>query len=114
MSEKQPAGVRVEEKVVALILRVGLVAATTLMAVGLVIKLVEGDLVPHSLTLSSLLHPIDGGDEVMAWGVLLLAATPTATVVSLGVIWGSRREWRSTLTAVAVTAILVAAALAGR
>ncbi|MGA7273127.1 MAG: DUF1634 domain-containing protein [Acidimicrobiia bacterium] len=114
MSEKQLSGRHVEEKVVALILRVGLVVAAALMAVGLIIKLVEGDLVAHALTLSSLLHPVDGGDEVMAWGVLLLAATPAATVVSLGVIWAIRREWRSSLTAVVVTAILVAGALAGR
>jgi uncharacterized membrane protein len=106
--------VHVEEKVVAVVLRVGLTAAAALMAVGLVIKLIEGDLVAHALTFSSLLHPIDGGEEVMAWGVLLLAATPAATVVSLGVIWASQRQWRSMVTALVVTAILVAGALAGR
>lgn len=114
MPETHLPDVRVEEKVVAVILRVGLAAAAPLMAVGLVIKLVEGDLMAHALTLSSFLHPVDVGDEVMAWGVLLLAATPAATVVSLGVIWAAQRQWRSTLTALVVTAILVVAALAGR
>lgn len=113
-SDAHPPDVPIEEKVVAVILRVGLMAAAALMAVGLVIKLVEGDLVAHSLTFSSLLHPLDGGDEVMAWGVLLLAATPAATVISLGVIWAAQREWRSMLTALVVTAILVVAALVGR
>lgn len=114
MSERRQPEVRTEERVVAVILRVGLVAAAALMAVGLFIKLVEGDLVAHPLTFSTLLHPVDAGEEVMAWGVILLAATPAATVISLGVIWAAQRQWRSTLTAVGVTAILVVAALAGR
>lgn len=113
-SDTRLPDVRVEEKVVAMVLRVGLAVAAALMGIGLVVKLVEGDMVARPLTFSSLLHPTDGGEEIMAWGVLLLAATPAATVISLGAIWATQRQWRPTITALVVTAILVVAALAGR
>lgn len=102
-----------ERRVVRRILFWGLSSAVAVMAVGLAVKLMTGDLSAPAVTLTAIADAPTLGDAVMAVGLGLLVATPAINVLALGVVWGWQRDRAFTAAAMVVTVLLIAAALIG-
>ncbi len=95
------------QRIVQLLLRVGLGIAVALMLAGLVVKLVSGVHRAAAVRLFDLGATNSTADLLMALGVLVLAATPAFRVVALVVLWTRERDWR--FVGVAVTVMLTLA-----
>lgn len=115
MSELRPAR-RADPRtntVVKWVLRTGLVLALALLAVGLVVQLATGHDVAHQTRLLHLAsaHPL--GEELMGFGVLLLALTPTCGVLSVLLSWVRERDRVYVGVGAVVVLVLAAAVAAG-
>lgn len=100
----------------AWILRIGVAAATLLMAVGTGLALVEGRLSAHPVTLAEFGSILVHGrpSAFMEAGILLLLATPMLRVLAMIGVFSRDRDIRFAAAAVAVACLLVLAALLGR
>ena len=99
---------------IALVLRAGLFVSLVAMVIGIALaaRHVPLDAVrmkPFELSFAR--HP---GSTTAMIGVLVLGATPAVRVAALVVLWARERDRRFALTAAAVAAVLVLAALLGR
>lgn len=100
--------------VVSWLLRLGLIGSAALLAVGLVLQLVAGDMVARPMTLIPQAPGAERswGEVVTSLGVLLLALTPVARAAMLVGLWIKEKDWRFVLVAAAVLCVLgVAVAL---
>jgi len=101
-------------RVVQWVLRAGLVASVTAMLAGVVVRVATGhDDAGPAAPVELVGHALDPGLRLTLLGVMLLAVTPAARVVSLAVVWATARDWRFAGVAVVVALVLVAAVLAG-
>lgn len=100
-------------RVVAVLLRGGLAAATLLMAMGITTKLMSGDTTTPALELNALVPPRTPADGLLGAGVLTLVATPFVRVLVLAVVWWRAHDRRFVLTALVVLVLLAAATLLG-
>lgn len=90
-----------DQRVVQVLLRVGLGLAVVLMAVGLVMKVASGSVRSTGIELFALTAG-STADLVMALGVLVLAATPVFRVLALVALWTRERDWRFVAVALLV------------
>jgi Protein of unknown function (DUF1634) len=103
-----------EVSAVQTLLRTGLLVSVATMATGLAWALFIGHRFAAPIRLGSLLSDGTGPDRVTAVGVLVLALTPAARVVTLLVLWARERDWRYVGVGVTVVAVLGLAMLVGR
>ncbi len=95
------------------LLRVGLGLATTLIVVGTGIALGEGERVPVPVRLAGLWRDGSIPDRVAATGILILALTPVAGVVTLIWSWWREGDRRFALVGIVVVAVLAVGVLLG-
>lgn len=122
MSERAPGGAegslrrRADPRtntVVKVVLRTGLAAALALLLAGLVLQLASGDDRAVPVRMFDLLAPPTVGERLMAVGVLVLALTPAAGVLSVVLSWVRERDRRFVGVGALVVAVLVGAVLVG-
>jgi len=95
------------------LLRLGLVLAVTLIVVGTGIALGEGERTPVPIRLTDLWRDGSVPDRVAATGILVLALTPVAGVVTLIWSWWREGDRRFALVGVVVLAVLVVGVVLG-
>jgi len=100
-----------ERRIVAAVFRSGLAVSTALMAAGLVARAWEST-TPGPVDLSRL-EAMSPAGMLMAFGIVLLAATPAVNVVALMYIWARARQLRLALIALMVVVTLAAAVALG-
>ncbi|MBN1948068.1 MAG: DUF1634 domain-containing protein [Bradymonadales bacterium] len=105
--------IRLARRTVQLVLRLGLALAVVLMMAGLAIRLASGDLTAQGVPLFRLFGNQRPGEDLMALGLLVLAAVPPLRVVSLLILWCRERDTRFVLVAITVVAVLLLAVAAG-
>lgn len=99
--------------VVMVVLRVGLAVALVLLAVGLVVQMASGRHEAVQVHMFRLLEPASLGERIMGVGVLVLALTPAAAVLTLMVRWAVERDLRFVAVGVLVVVVLGAAVAVG-
>jgi uncharacterized membrane protein len=101
---------------VTVLLRVGLAVGLALMATGLILALIEGRLMAHSVTLGQIPDLLAHGrpSAFMAAGVLVLLATPIARVMALMVLFARQDDRRFAVVATVVALLLALGTLLGR
>lgn len=99
--------------IVKRVLRTGLTLALALLAVGLVIQLATHHDVARQVRMLDLAaaHPL--GEEIMGFGVLVLALTPTCGVLSVLLSWIRERDRVYVGVGVVVVLVLGAAVAVG-
>lgn len=95
------------------LLRAGLALSFVLFAAGMAVKLAGGASDAPAVKLFHLSSASDGGDLLMALGVLVLAATPAMRVVALIILWAQQRDRRYVGVAIAVLVVLIVAVVVG-
>ena len=113
MSVESQAEIHRVQRIVQLLLRVGLALSVVLMFIGLVMKIASGSRQSTGVKMFSLAASGSTPDLVMAVGILVLAATPAFRVVALLVLWSSERDWRFVGVAAAVMITLSLAVVLG-
>ena len=95
------------------LLRVGLIAAATLIVVGAGVGVVEGERAPAAVHLTRLWRDGSVPDRIAATGILVLALTPVVGVVTLIWSWWREGDRRFALIGVVVVSVLVVGLLLG-
>ncbi|HEY1553464.1 MAG TPA: DUF1634 domain-containing protein [Kofleriaceae bacterium] len=103
----------VGHRIVQWVLRGGLAIAVVLMLAGLAIALVTGQRMAGAVSFADLLAGHSLPDQLIALGLLVLAATPLARVIALVIIWTVQRDRTFALLGLVVVAILAAAIASG-
>lgn len=98
---------------IQLVLRLGLAGALALLVAGLVAQLLIGRHEGVEVKMFDLFAAPTLGQTLMGVGILVLALTPVARIVSVLISWLRERDRTFVLVAVAVLAVLSAAVLAG-
>lgn len=98
---------------VQVVLRVGLGAALVLLLAGLIVQLATGHHEANPVKMFDLWAPRSIGERVMAVGVLVLAMTPAAGVVSVVSSWIVERDRRFVGVGLIVVLVLSAAVVVG-
>lgn len=101
------------QRVIEWLLRGGLIIAVVLMAIGLGIKIASGADRSPAVKLFSISSAASTGDQLMAIGVLVLAATPAMRVLALLWIWARERDWRFVGVSCAVVVTLAVSVIVG-
>ena len=96
-----------------LVLRFGLAGALVLLLTGLVAQLVTGRHLAVDVRMFDLFGAPSIGEALMGLGVLILALTPVARILSLLVSWWGERDRTFAGVAVVVLVVLLAAMLVG-
>ncbi|MCC6526731.1 MAG: DUF1634 domain-containing protein [Polyangiaceae bacterium] len=97
-----------------LVLRAGLVIASSLMAAGVTVHLVSGQAQAPGVPLFSIFAERDPGALLTALGVVVLGMTPMVRVIALLAIWTRERDWKFAAVALAVVVVLVIAVVLGK
>lgn len=107
------AGSKRAWKVVALVLRVGLILGGSLLLAGVLVGLFTGSTAAPALRLTDLTAnvPLNGRLEIA--GIVVFAVTPAVGVLALIVAWVRERDWMHTIIAAAVLAILTVGMILG-
>jgi uncharacterized membrane protein len=105
----RPGDVRSAAQVVV---RAGMAVALLLMAVGLVVRAIEGG-AAHAVRFTDLLSAPTPGDQLLMAGVLVLALTPAAQVVALLLSWLRLRDYRYSAVAAVVVGLIALSVLLG-
>jgi uncharacterized membrane protein len=103
-----------EHRAVQFILRAGLLVASVLMAVGMVVHLISGHGRAPAVPLFSIFAQHEMGLFLTALGVAVLGLTPMVRVAALVVIWARERDWKFVGVAFAVVVVLTAAVVLGK
>ncbi|MGH9087886.1 MAG: DUF1634 domain-containing protein [Acidimicrobiales bacterium] len=99
--------------VVKLVLRTGLGCALALLLAGLAAQLASGDHAAVTVRMFDLFGPRRVGERIMAVGVLVLALTPAAGVLSVVVSWIRERDRPYVGVGLVVVAVLGGAVAVG-
>lgn len=99
--------------IVKAVLRSGLGTALALMVVGLVLQLASGQHQAIGVKMFELWAPRPLGERIMAAGVLALALTPAAGVLSVLVSWIREGDRRFVGVGMVVVAVLCVAVVIG-
>jgi uncharacterized membrane protein len=113
MTEAESAS-KGEHRIVQVILRGGLAAASALMAVGMLLHFLSGKAEAPAVPLFSIFAQHDRGILLTALGVAVLGLTPMVRVAALVLIWARERDWKFVGVALAVVAVLTAAVVLGK
>jgi uncharacterized membrane protein len=102
--------------VISRVLVVGLLAAITLLVVGVILTIARPEVpIPHSTSIKDIpaqLAALEPGGFYQL-GLLVLLATPFARVVALGVAYSQRRQWLFAGISFVVMAMLILGAVLG-
>lgn len=99
--------------VIQFVLRLGLGGALFLLLAGLVAQLATTDHVAADVRMFDLLGAPSLGEALMGLGVLVLALTPVASILSLFVSWWREDDRAFSAAAAIVLLVLLAAVLVG-
>lgn len=110
-----PHGSRGERRMVQVLLRSGLLVSAVLIAVGLGLAALHGQLVTHAVSVGELAALLRAGipSGYMALGILVLLATPILRVLSLIGGFAMDGDWRFACVALGVAVLLLAGILLG-
>jgi len=104
-----------ERRIVAAVLRTGVIVACVIMAAGLALAIGRGRLRAHPVRPGEIwrlvmgLHP----SGLMALGLVILTVTPVLRVLLLAAGWAYARDWRFVAVAVGVVCMIVLGVLLG-
>lgn len=100
-------------KIVAVVLRIGLILGGSLLLAGVLVSLFTGSTSAPALRFTDLTAnlPLNGRLEIA--GIVVFAVTPAAGVLALIVAWVRERDWMYSIIAAAVLAILTAGMVVG-
>ena len=111
-----PGNERREERVVAWLLRAGLIVSSVMLAVGLGLALAHARLQQHPVSFRTVGHYLASGHPsgLMALGLFVLVALPVARVLVLVAQFARERDWRFAAVGLVVFGMLVLAVIIGR
>jgi uncharacterized membrane protein len=102
--------------IVSRLLVVGLLAAITLLVIGVILTIAQpGVAVPHTTSIKDIpeqLAALEPGGFYQL-GLLVLLATPFARVVALGIVFAQRRQWLFAGISFLVMTMLILGAILG-
>lgn len=99
-------------RIIATVLRIGLILSIVLATVAIV--LARSDLLQAGKPGLDLHGRADLALASATLSLIVLAATPALRVLLLGALWARQKDWRFALIALAVAGVLIASALLGR
>jgi uncharacterized membrane protein len=116
---------RLVEKAVSLVLRVGVIASSSIIFLGLVLLVLKGSItgdmridapIPSPRTIAAVLSGLVALDpaSILAFGVLTLIATPFTRVAISIVAFALERDWRYVVITAIVLIILILGILLGK
>lgn len=109
-SEQETA--RLSQRWVQKALQLGLVLAVLLMLSGLTLHMISGQVQVRAIPLFEM-NRFSLADQLLAFGVLILALTPVVRVLTLALLWSKQKDWKFAAVAAVVLAVLTVSILLG-